>query len=393
MIKKILGLYVVLFVANVCHASHFLIVPNCLLNKLTNTYRTHATTQNFTLIETNHVGLRSLIALKNKSPATCGGFINVTADVEAPAFNQNHYHDLLTINTAPVTKKNDSYQISHQKTVSAALKNLNTTILWSNLQTFTHFYDRYANSQTGVEASEWLQKEVANLAKTYHRHDLHVTTIATPGYKQPTVIAKLGESSSEGIVVGAHMDGVKSGSMPRPAADDDGSGSMTVLETLRTILASDLKFKRPIYFIWYAAEEEGLVGSGQLVKEFTNKNVPVKAVLHFDLTGYAYRNDMTMWLITDNVNAKLTDYLGELIKVYVKRPVKRTACGFACSDHASWTRGGYSAAIPAEAKFENTNPAIHSARDTMDHLSLEHMTDYAKLAIAFAIELAEPTQS
>ncbi len=46
--------------------------------------------------------------------------------------------------------------------------------------------------------------------------------------------------------------------------------------------------------------------------------------------------------------------------------------------------------MPAEAKFENSNPYIHSSQDTMEKLSLEHMTDYAKLGVAFVTELAEP---
>jgi leucyl aminopeptidase len=79
-----------------------------------------------------------------------------------------------------------------------------------------------------------------------------------------------------------------------------------------------------------------------------------------------------------------------LIKTYVKQAVKRSACGYACSDHASWTQGGFKAAMPAEAAFEHTNPAIHKASDTMEKLSLPHMSDYAKLGLAFAGELANP---
>src|SRR4029079_4512426 len=98
---------------------------------------------------------------------------------------------------------------------------------------------------------------------------------------------------------------------------------------------------------------------------------PVDAVLHYDLTGYAYRNEPTMYLITDNVDPTLTDYIGQLITHYVKRDVKRTACGYAGSDHATWTHYGYPAAISAESAYENTNPNIHSSNDTMDKLSLE----------------------
>jgi leucyl aminopeptidase len=97
-----------------------------------------------------------------------------------------------------------------------------------------------------------------------------------------------------------------------------------------------------------------------------------------------------MYLIDDYVDKNLSAYLGKLIDTYVKQPIKHTRCGYACSDHASWTQGGYAAAIPAESAYEDTNPSIHSSQDTMDKLSLSHMTDYLKLATAFAVEMAEP---
>jgi leucyl aminopeptidase len=100
-----------------------------------------------------------------------------------------------------------------------------------------------------------------------------------------------------------------------------------------------------------------------------------------------------MWLMTDNSDAHLTNFLEELIHAYVKQPVKRSRCGYACSDHASWYHEGYAASIPFESHMDTFNPDIHSPRDTMDKLSLDHMTNFAKLSVAFAVELAEPRQA
>ena len=158
----------------------------------------------------------------------------------------------------------------------------------------------------------------------------------------------------------------------------------------KTLLASNMQFKRPIYFIWYSAEEEGLVGSQYVVAAFKKQNIPVAQVLHMDMTGYANKNDPTLWLIKDYTNADLTSYLETLIKTYVKQPVKYTACGYACSDHATWTQNGFQSAFAFESEFGKDDPYIHTAQDTMSVLSLSHMTDYAKLATAFMVELAEP---
>ena len=109
-----------------------------------------------------------------------------------------------------------------------------------------------------------------------------------------------------------------------------------------------MKFKKPIYVIWYAAEEMGLVGSQYVVRDFKKKNIPVAAAIQFDMTGYAPRNDFTMWLMDDFVNPQLTAYMEALIKEYVKRPVQHSRCGYGCSDHASWTQGGVPAAMQLE---------------------------------------------
>jgi leucyl aminopeptidase len=203
-------------------------------------------------------------------------------------------------------------------------------------------------------------------------------------------LAKIGTGSEPGIVIGAHMDTLSGTFSNKPDADDDGTGSVTVLEIARTLLASGMHFKKPIYIIWYAAEEEGLIGSQYVVDQFKKQNIPVENVMHFDMTGYTYQNDPTMWLITDNTDKALTAYLADLINTYVKQKINYTACGYACSDHATWSMNGYKASIAFESKMETYNPYIHTSEDKMSILSLSHMTDYLKLGLAFAIELAEP---
>jgi leucyl aminopeptidase len=236
-----------------------------------------------------------------------------------------------------------------------------------------------------------MKTQVETMAKTYGRQDVHVYFVNTgSSYKQPSVIAKIGDSNEAGIVVSGHLDTLKKRSSNMPGADDDGSGSVTVLEATRTILASNLQFKKPIYMIWYAAEEEGLVGSQYVVSDFKKQSLPVAGVLHFDMTGYTPKNDPTMWVMDDYTNKDLTSYLATLITTYVKAPVKHTNCGYACSDHATWTEQGYSASIATEAEFGKYDPYLHTPQDTMSLLSLNHMANFARLATAFAIELAEP---
>lgn len=380
--------------------NHYVIAKHCLVSQMKSKPETLAKLENFSLLRVHSKGLDELIHLKSNHRLACGGFVNVSREIESQsqkqplrAFQSAPYLKILQQHVKQPTTTHQfdesAYKIAYPKEVNEALQNLNPDLMWKNLNFFSSYYNRHAGSKTGVEASDWIKSQAQELADTYHRTDIQISTYDAFGYPQKTVVAKVGEGEGPGIVISAHLDGVK-GRSRMPAADDDGSGTVTVMEAMRSVLASGIQFKNPIYFIWYAAEEEGLVGSNDLVSAFVDKKIPIKAVLHFDLTGYAHRNDLGMWLITDHVNLDLTNYLEQLIQTYVKRSVSRTACGYACSDHASWTDRGFAAAISAEAKYANTNPHIHRSSDTMDHLSLIHMTDYAKLAIAFAIELAEP---
>lgn len=397
---RIISAVLFCLLSNAVHAetidSHVVVAPNCLLKNLKPSYQTLSANTEFALILANDQVIEQLNAVKHQQKS-CGSYIDATQDwydfkTKSPAADAKVFlKNFITMPSLSYVHSNPQYKIQYEKQVQQILAQTNPQNMWTHLTTLTSFKDRYANSSNGIDAANWLKTQVESLAKqTGHAADMTIYFINTRGYKQPSLVAKFGKSSGPGIVVGAHMDTLSSTFSKKPGADDDGTGSVTVLETARTLLASGMHFKKPIYFIWYAAEEEGLVGSANVVAEFKNKNIPIDAVLHFDMTGYTYQNDPSMWLITDYVNKDLTGYLETLIKTYVKQTVNYTQCGYGCSDHASWSKKGFPASIAAETKFENTNPSMHTANDTMDKLSLTHMTDYLKLALAFSVELAEP---
>ncbi len=62
-----------------------------------------------------------------------------------------------------------------------------------------------------------------------------------------------------------------------------------------------------------------------------------------------------------------------------------------CSDHASWNKAGYPAAMPFEALFSDSNPYIHTGDDTVEHIDFEHALQFAKLALAYVVELSSPS--
>jgi leucyl aminopeptidase len=68
-------------------------------------------------------------------------------------------------------------------------------------------------------------------------------------------------------------------------------------------------------------------------------------------------------------------------------------CGYACSDHASWTNAGYPASMPFEAHTRDMNPHIHSDLDTLSASdeNASHALKFARLTAAFMAELAKGT--
>jgi leucyl aminopeptidase len=105
-------------------------------------------------------------------------------------------------------------------------------------------------------------------------------------------------------------------------------------------------------------------------------------------------SDKDIWLIADHTDEGQNAFLGRLIDAYVGATWAYDVCGYACSDHASWTRYGFRASMPFEARFRDSNRAIHTRKDTLEQSAgnVEHAVKFAKLATAYAIELTRADQ-
>jgi hypothetical protein len=91
---------------------------------------------------------------------------------------------------------------------------------------------------------------------------------------------------NETIVFSAHYDhdGAWDGNI-RPGADDNGSGTVGVLELARAFAASPEKPKRSLLFVVFAAEERGLLGSYYYVAHPLRPLETTRAVINFDMIG------------------------------------------------------------------------------------------------------------
>ncbi|HEY9225236.1 MAG TPA: M28 family peptidase [Gemmatimonadaceae bacterium] len=74
-------------------------------------------------------------------------------------------------------------------------------------------------------------------------------------------------------------------------ADDDGSGSMAVLEMAEYFARSPNKPKRSLVFVWHAGEEKGLWGSEYFTDHPTVPRDSIVAQLNMDMVGRGTAND------------------------------------------------------------------------------------------------------
>jgi bacterial leucyl aminopeptidase len=77
-----------------------------------------------------------------------------------------------------------------------------------------------------------------------------------------------------------------------PGADDDGSGTVTILEIYRGLLAANFTPTRTVEFHWYAAEEGGLLGSKEVARIYHERGVNVTAMLQVDLCNENFCYDL-----------------------------------------------------------------------------------------------------
>ncbi|MBW3604917.1 MAG: M28 family peptidase [Actinobacteria bacterium] len=93
------------------------------------------------------------------------------------------------------------------------------------------------------------------------------------------VIAELpGENTDNVVMAGAHLDSVIAG----PGIQDNGSGSAALLEL--ALLLSKTEPINTLRFAWWAAEEQGLVGSNEYVEELSESELDrIAAYLNFDM--------------------------------------------------------------------------------------------------------------
>jgi len=194
-----------------------------------------------------------------------------------------------------VKKPNYPSKVAHKNTIVPLFKDLNKTNIQSHLEYFTSFQNRYYRSPFGAQSCRWLINLINEtiLETGADNYGITVKRFIHP-WDQFSIIVNIPGKSDALVVLGAHQDSVNH-LLPvtgrAPGADDDGSGTMTTLETMRVLLSSkdilEGKAENTIEFHWYSGEEGGMLGSRLVFQAYEKEGKDVKAMLQTD-SKYSY---------------------------------------------------------------------------------------------------------
>jgi Zn-dependent M28 family amino/carboxypeptidase len=136
------------------------------------------------------------------------------------------------------------------------------------------------SAEEGAALVEFIEAEAA----AGRQVTLTVTTSTVSEVRQSeNVIAETATGRTDRVVVsGAHLDSVIEG----PGINDNGSGSAAQLEVALQMAELGIEPVNQVRFIWFGAEEAGLVGSAYYVSQLSKRELKnIAVMLNFDMVG------------------------------------------------------------------------------------------------------------
>lgn len=135
------------------------------------------------------------------------------------------------------------------------------------------------SKESGDEIRSWIKVDT-DLHAIIDMHNI------SRKVKSRNVIATLKGRSDDRIVIGGHLDSWDLAT----GATDNGLGSFTIMDIARVFKALKIKPKRTIDFVLFMGEEQGLLGSRHLVKEYAKAKQleRVKYMMNLDMTNNVY---------------------------------------------------------------------------------------------------------
>ena len=192
----------------------------------------------------------------------------------------------------------------------------------------------------------------------------------------------------EYYIICAHYDAVSQTPMTRtPGADDNASGTATVIEAARILSKYDFQYS--IQFMLFAGEEQGMVGSHAYASYAKVNGKQIKGVINLDMIGYDGNNDKIMGISSGA--DKASQDIGNMIETKIiewNLPLINDYSDGGGSDHQSFWDNGFPAILIIE-DHPYQNPFTHTTNDILANFQPDYFLANAKLAIGGIATLAK----
>jgi len=196
---------------------------------------------------------------------------------------------------------------------------------------------------------------------------------------------------NEYVVIGAHYDhvGVIGGKVYN-GADDDGSGTVTIMEVAKT-LAKTKANKRSVLIVFHAGEEKGLLGSRYLTDNLQLiKDKKVVAQINIDMVG-RMAEDSIYSIGSDKLSSELKkiveDVNSKTVKFYLdyKYDDPNDPNRFYYrSDHYNYAKKG----IPIVFFFDDMRKDYHRDTDEVDKINFKKLKKMSWLIYGITLRIA-----
>lgn len=282
------------------------------------------------------------------------------------------------------------------------------------------FVEGIRHRSTGVQHLMEVRDELKNLIA---QNNLELATQVVPlgTYNGENIIGiqtGLGDPA-DSYIIDAHYDTVNDS----PGADDNGSGTVGVMEALEVL--SQFNFKKTIRYVGFDLEEDGLVGSFRYVNSGIQDYETIEGVINLEMIGYFTEEPNTqtfppgfevlypelyasveadsfrgnfITLVGDQNSIPLLDNFKTASNTYVPELITRDLAApdnwqvftpdLGRSDHAPFWINEIPALMITDGS-EFRNPFYHSPQDLNTTLNTEFMTNVIKATVAAVAESAE----
>lgn len=168
-------------------------------------------------------------------------------------------------------------------------------------------------------------------------------------------------------------------------ADDNGSGTVVVLEAVKALSLIKDQLKRTVVLIGFSGEEKGLIGSSFYVKYPTFDLKKTVYMINLDMVGYLRSGNLS-FLGGQSSSAAATK-MREICKKYPSIKPNITSSAGGGSDHVPFVRNS----VPAVFLHTGGHENYHEVTDEAPLVNYAGLTDIAKIATELAYRIAQDT--